>query len=460
MRVIVVGAGKVGYDIAKRLSEEGHDVTLVDKLDQNLREAAARLDIATLDGNGASPTVLEQAGVERADMLIAVTDIDEVNMIACFTAKQYGVGICCARVRDPDYSEAYTRHSNRILGIDRVINPDHLTALEIARLLEMPAATYIESFADGRVTLARVRAGEESPVVGIPLRQAEFGGNLVAAIEHEERLFIPYGESVIHKGDHVYLLGHTHNLSSISRVTGCQRPRAKNVVMVGGGNLGLRLAQMLTAKGQAPAGKGHPPYKVKLIESDAERCEELADLLPNVLVIHGDGERIDVLRDELVGDGDAFVAVTGKDHTNVLATMVAKELGVSQAITKISREDYSLLAEKAGADAVVVPRLISAGVILRMVRRSSNLLNLAVIEEGKGEVLEFDVGEEAEVVGRRLADLPRFEDALIGAIMRGDNVIVPTGESVIQEGDRVVVVALPHAVPTVMRRFGARSRRA
>ena len=197
---------------------------------------------------------------------------------------------------------------------------------------------------------------------------------------------------------------------------------------------------------------------MKVIEIDPRRCEELADLLPHALIICGDGEKIDVLRDELVGAGDAFVAVTGKDHSNVLATMVAKELGVSQAITKISREDYSLLAEKAGADAVVVPRLISAGTILQMVRRR-NLAGIALIEEGKGEVLEFDVGENAEVVGRRLADLPRLQDAIVGAITHGDRVVIPTGDSVIQPGDRVVVFALPSAVPAVMRRFGAPSRR-
>ncbi|MBO2521373.1 MAG: Trk system potassium transporter TrkA [Firmicutes bacterium] len=454
MRVIVVGAGKVGYDIARRLSEEGHDVVLVDKFDENLREAASRLDIMTLDGNGASPAVLEQAGVERADMLIAVTDIDEVNMIACFTAKQYGVGICCARVRDPDYTEAFARRSHRRLGIDRVINPDHLTAQEIVRLLEMPEATYVETFAEGRVTLARVRVGEKSPAAGRSLREADFSGTLVAAVESGERLYIPYGESVLHAGDYVYLLGQSGGMAAVGMVASRQRPPAKNVVIVGGGNLGLRLAKMLSAKARQG---GH---KVKLIEVDAERCSELAELLPNVLVIHGDGEQIDLLRDELVGEGDAFIAVTGHDHTNVLATMVAKELGVSQAITKISREDYALLAEKAGADAVVVPRLISAGTILQMVRRSSNLVKIAVIEDGKGEVLEFDVGEEAEVIGRRLADLPRLEGALIGAILREESVIIPSGESVIQQGDRVIVVALPEAVPAVMRRFGASSRRA
>lgn len=454
MRVIVVGAGKVGYDIAKRLSEEGHNITLVDKVDDNLQEAAARLDIMTLEGNGASPAVLEQAGVESADMLIAVTDIDEVNMIACFTAKQYGISICCARIRDPDYTETFTRISNRQLGIDRVINPDHLTALEITRLLRMPSATYVESFADGRVTMVGLRVGEDSQVAGLPLRKAPIGDCLVTLIEHDENPSIPNGESVLHPGDNVYLVGHTDNFTLIGPMVGSERPPAKNVVIVGGGKLGLRLAQMLTSK------KNKAIHHVKMIELDATRCEELAELLPHALVIHGDGEQIDVLRDELVGIGDAFVAVTGKDHTNVLATMVAKELGVSQAITKISREDYALLAEKAGADAVVVPRLISAGTILRMVRRNANLLNVAVIEEGKAEVLEFDVGEGAEVVGQPLRNLRRLDNAIIGAIIREDNVIIPSGTSVIQEGDRVIVIALPESVPTIMRRFGASSHRA
>lgn len=442
----------MGYDIAKRLSEENHDVTLVDKLDENLREAAAHLDIATLDGNGATPPVLEAAGVEEADILIAVTDMDEVNMIACFTAKQYGVEICCARVRDPEYSAAFTRDSNPLLGIDRVINPDHLAATDIVRLLKMPAATYVESFAEGKITLVRAKVEPCSRVVGLPLREADLGGSLVAAIERDERLSIPNGDTVIEAEDRLFLVGHTHNFSSIGHITGREVAPAKNVVIVGGGKLGLRLAQLLTDKRH----KGL--NTVKVIEIDPKRCEELAEALPHALVICGDGERIDVLRDELVGPGDAFVAVTGKDHSNVLATMVAKELGVSQAITMISREDYTLLAEKAGADAVIVPRLISAGTILQMVRRH-NLAAIALIEEGKGEVLEFEVGEEADVVGRRLAELPRLDDAIVGAIMRGHQVTIPTGASVIHPGDRVVVFALPSAVPAVMRRFGAPSRR-
>lgn len=452
MRVIVVGAGKTGYDIAKRLSEEGHDVTLVDKLDENLQEAAAHLDIATLEGNGASPRVLEEAGVEGTDVLIAVTEIDEVNMIACFMAKQYGVGICCARVRDPEYSAAFSRQSNRLLGIDRVINPDHLAAVDIVRLLKMPTATYIESFAEGKVTLVRAKVEETSRVAGLTLREADLGGRLVAAIERDEVLSIPNGDTVIEPGDKLFLVGHTDNFASIGYITGREVTPCKNVVIVGGGKLGLRLAQLLTEKGH----KGL--HTVKVIEIDPKRCDELADALPHALIICGDGEKIDVLRDELVGPGDAFVAVTGKDHTNVLATMVAKELGVSQAVAKISREDYSLLAERAGADAVVVPRLITAGTILQMVRRH-NLAGIALIEEGKGEILEFEVGEEAGVVGRPLADLPRLNDAIVGAIMRDERVEIPTGASVIEPGDRVVVFALPSAVPAVMRRFGAPRRR-
>lgn len=449
--MIVVGAGKVGFDIAKRLSEEGHDVTLVDRSEENLREAVHHLDIMTLAGNGATPPVLKAAGVEKADILIAVTDIDEVNMIACFTAKQYGVRICCARVRDPEYSAAFTRDAHPGLGIDRVINPDQLAAAEIVRLLQTPAATYVESFADGKITLVQARVGPESRLAGLPLKEAELKNCLVVAIEREEDLFIPDGESVIQPGDKVFLVSHTHDLAAVDQVVGKGSPPAKNVVIVGGGSLGLRLAQILSAKRDGL-------QTLKVVEINPDRCRELAEILPHAMVICGDGETIDVLRDELVGAGDAFVAVTGKDHTNVLATMVAKELGVTRAITKISREDYALLAEKAGADAVVVPRMILAGTILQMVRRS-NLARVALLEDGKGEVLEFEVGPEAEVVGRPLSELPREKDAIVGAILRNGKAFIARGVSVIQPGDRVVVFALPAAVPAVMRRFGAESRR-
>ncbi len=449
--MIVVGAGKVGFDISKWLSDEGHDVTLVDKANENLSEATNHLDVMTLDGNGASPPVLEQAGVDEADILIAVTDIDEVNMIACFTAKQYGVSMCCARVRDPEYSEAFGQESNRRLGIDRVINPDQLSALEIARLLKMPSATSIETFAEGNVTMVRVRVADDSSLVDQPLREIDLKGCLVAAIVRDGNLSIPNGDSVLKPSDRIYLLGHTHNFASLGQIVGYDSPPAKNVVIAGGGKLGVRLAQMLAPKGR----RSH--QSIKIIEIDSERCESLADLLPHAIIINGDCEKIDVLRDELVGQGDAFVAVTGKDHTNVLATMVAKELGVAQAITKISREDYHPLAERAGADAVIVPRLIAAGVILQLVRRS-NLINVALIEDGDGEVLEFDVGEDAQTVNKRLIELPRMENAIIGSIMRNDRVMIPSGDSTILPGDRVIVFALPSAVPTVMRQFGGPGR--
>src|SRR5690606_6805656 len=200
-----VGAGKVGFDIAKRLSEEGHDVTLVDRSEENLREAVHHLDIMTLAGNEATPPVLKAAGVEKADILIAVTDIDEVNMIACFTAKQYGVRICCARVRDPEYSAAFTRDAHPGLGIDRVINPDQLAAAEIVRLLQTPAATYVEVFADGKLTQVKPGVGPETQFAGLRVNEAELQPCLVVVVEREVDHRIPYGERGVGLPDKVFV---------------------------------------------------------------------------------------------------------------------------------------------------------------------------------------------------------------------------------------------------------------
>src|SRR5690606_1298634 len=284
-------------------------------------EAVHHLDIMTLAGNGATPPVLKAAGVEKADILIAVTDIDEVNMIACFTAKQYGVRICCARVRDPEYSAAFTRDAHPGLGIDRVISPDQLAAAEIVRLLQTPAATYVESFADGKITLVQARVGPESRLAGLPLKEAELKNCLVVAIEREEDLFMPDGESVIQPGDKVFLVSHTHDLAAVDQVVGKGSPPAKNVVIVGGGSLGLRLAQILSAKRNGL-------QTLKVVEINPDRCRELAEILPHARVICGDGETIDVLRDGLACAGGAFGAGTGKGHTKGLATMGDKVRGL------------------------------------------------------------------------------------------------------------------------------------
>ena len=471
MHIIIIGAGKLGFEVAKRLTEEGHDVAVIDRDPTRLREVEGRLDVLTVQGNGASPAILEKAGVERADVVLAVTQSDEVNMIACMTAKQMAAlarpgawaartptdsdsptraggpsrPLCAGRIRNPEYTGTlpYTR-SLRQLGVDVVINPDRLAALEIARLVRAPWATDVDFFVGGRVVLAAARLCEQAPLTQAPLRYLSIPC-LVAAYVRDGQVFLPDGNTQLRPGDRAYLVGRAGQLAEFRALAGSPGRVVREVTIIGGGNVGFPLAQMLL-----PATKRG--LHLKLIDRDPQRCGELAGQLPGALVICGDGEQIDVLRDEGVGQSDVVVAVTSHDHTNLLGAMIAKELGVPEVIVTVSREDYVPLAERAGADAVVVPRLIAAATALQLVH-PRHVLALSILEEGKAEVLELVVGEGATAARRPLKEVASPPDAVVGAVARNGEILIPTGDTVLLPGDRLIVFTLPQSVPRVEALF-------
>lgn len=475
MHVIVIGAGKLGFEVAKRLTEQGVDVVVIDRDEARLQEVVERLDVLTVHGNGASPTVLQKAGVEKADLVLAVTEVDEVNIIACVTAKHMAASrsqpkgggvaassqssaalerlpsrpLCAARLRNPEYTGSfpYTR-SLRQLGVDVVINPDRLAALEIARLIRVPLASHIDFFADGRVSLVGLKVSEDAPLARGTLQEVN-PPCLVAAIVREGHVFIPDGSSRVQPGDRVYLVGKAGSLPELRTLVGLPGRPVKEVTIIGGGKVGLPLAQLLL-----PAVKRG--LHVKLIDRDPGRCNELAEALPGVLVICGDGERIDVLSDEMVGNSDVLVAVTSEDHTNLLAVMIAKQLGVDEGIVSVSREDYVPLAERAGADAVVVPRLLAAATALQLLK-FRHVLSLSILEEGKAQVLELVVGHGAPAAGVPLRELSELRDAVVGAVVRDGEVLIPTGDTVMLPDDHLIVFALPEAVPRVEALFEGRA---
>ena len=470
MHAIIIGLGKLGFEVARRLVDEGHDVVVVDRDPDRLAQAEGRLDVLTVQGNGASPAVLERAGVERADVVLAVTDSDELNMIACMTAKQMAAlargaasasaelpgpprpeglqrprPLCAGRIRNPDYTGTlpYTR-SLRQLGVDVVINPDRLAALEMARLVRAPWTSYVDFFAGGRVVLAATRLAEGAPLARAPLREQGLPCLVVAAVR-EGRVFLPDGSTRLEPGDRVYLVGRAPQLAEFRALAGAPERTVREVTVIGGGKVGLPLAQLLlpaTRRGMY----------LKLIERDPQRCAWLAEQLPGVLVICGDGERMDVLKEEGVDGSDVVAAVTSQDHTNLLAAMIAKELGVSEVLVTISREDYVPLAERAGADAVVVPRLIAAATALQLVH-PRHVLALSILEEGKAEVLELVLGEGAAAARRPLREVASPPDAVVGAVARDGEVLIPTGDTVLQPGDRLIVFTLPQSVARVEALF-------
>lgn len=452
MQVLVVGAGKVGFEIADRLAAEGHDIVVIDKNPLQLQEVAAHLDVMTIVGNGANPAVLEQANVQDCDLMIAVTEIDEVNMIACMAAKQYGVDTCVARIRNPEYTADHRRSLPLSrLGVDLAIDPERLAAEEITRLIRIPLTTEVESFAGGRISIIGLKVDPDAPIIGKPLSETRLPHLLIAALIRDDDVIIPKGSDSIQAADQIFVIGRTESFHAARPLLFGPSLRIRRVAILGAGRIGVSLAQSLSAKGKHR-------LDVIVIERDAEQASQAAQSLPHALVIHGDGTKIDVLREEGIDEVDAFVAVSGEDHTNLLSTMLAKQLGVKEVITEISRADYVPLAQKAGADAVVVPRLLAASAILRFVR-PSQVLSMMMLEEGRVEALVMEPTPDAPVVDRPLREI-RFPDgAIVGAILHsaGHAAAEPEiarGDTIIRAGDQVVVFSLPEVVGKVNRFFG------
>lgn len=446
MRAIVVGAGKLGFEIARLLAAEGHDIVVIDNEEEALTEVTNKLDVLAIHGNGASPKVLERAGVDKTDLLMAVAGPDEVNIIACLAAKRRKVPVCAARVRNEDYlSGEDPSFTQRQLGIDVVVNPERTAALEIARLLKTPTATQIDYFAGGRVSLVRLKVEPDAPITRGALREVRPQRCVVAAVVRDEEILIPDGDTVIRPGDKIYIAGRTGSFPEIRSLVGSPARPLREITIVGGGRVGFPLAQILT-RGQRRG------VEIKLIEKDPDRCSQLAAALPGVLIICGDGAKPEVLREEMVDRSDAFVAASGDDATNLLATIAAKQLGVREAIAVLSREDYVPLAERAGADAAVVPRLITASTLLKLARRDE-VVQLSLMEEGRAAAVELVVEAGSRADGERLEDLPRVKGAIVGAIVRGDEVIIPKGATQIRAQDHLVLFGTVEALDRVQDLF-------
>lgn len=445
MRAIIIGAGKVGYSIAQMLSSEGHDVVVIEKDEERQAVVADTLDVQTIIGNGASTNVLEEAGVEQANLLIAVTEADELNMVACLLAKKYGVKRTVARVRNPEYAENSHKGKEKMsLGIDLIINPERVTAKVIAKLLAVPEATNVEYYADGQVQLLELKLNEECPVLGKSLIEINFSRSaLIVAILRKGNLIIPRGADRLEPGDVVFVVARIEDMFEVEKTLGKKRTKIDSVMILGGGRIGYYLARFLEAK----------KIKVKIIEKDRQKCRELAKNLVHTLVLNGDGTDIDLLKTEGTGEVDAFVAVTGDDKLNLLVSLLAKHLGVKNAITQIRRSDYIPLVEQVGIDIVVSPRALTASAILKFIR-PSEVVSVSFLEGAKAETLELIVPDQKKFNHKKIKDIDFPKNAILGAILRGKEVFVPTGDDILSPGDRVMIFALTESVNKVENFFG------
>jgi trk system potassium uptake protein TrkA len=446
MNVIIVGAGEVGLHIAERLSKEGHEVTVIEKSREKEQHLRARLNALVVHGSGANAEVLERAGIADADLFIAVTDQDEVNLIACLLAHECGTRKIVARIKSLEYTTAEWARNARGLGIDLLINPQNVVAEELYRIVSYTDASEAAEFADGRVVFLGYAIGRSSPLAGVTLKElAGVRGiyrMVVTAIARKHETLIPRGEDVIQEGDIVYFVCQTRDLPAVNYLFEFEKRPSKRVFVLGGGHVGQALARKLVALG----------LKVKLIEADPELCQQLAEELDEVTVLNTDATDVGTLRHEGIEDCDAYVAVTPNEETNILGSLLAKSYGAKRAIALVDRHEFIALAPSLGVDACVSARLCTASAVLKYVR-PSGVASLATVEHSDAEVLEFVVPAASPIVGKTLKEIDVPIGAIIGVIVRGEQVVIPGGEDHLAPGDHVIVFALPEAIAPVERFF-------
>lgn len=436
MKIIIIGAGKVGATLIECLASEGHDVVVIDRDEKRVTEIVNKYPAKGIWGVGLSRGVMKDAGVATADFLISCTSQDEVNILCCVLAKKLGAKRTIARVREPLY---YSDLENlrEELGLDLIFNPDRRAAADIAEVLNFPSARSVESFADGKAAMAEFVIDKGNPVDGRSLKQisSDYGFNvLFGMIRRGEEVFIPRGDFVIKAGDAAYVIAPEAQIAAFCKKMKIFKPRAKTVMIIGGGKIGFYLARILTERGAS----------VKIIENDKARCEFLSENLPSVTVIAGDGTDLSVLSEEDLRGADAVVTLTGMDEENVIISLYAKRENVGKVVTKVNRVSVSEMVKTLGLDTVVSPRRSIANHILRFVRANlsdSEGINKLYKLYGKAEASEFTVTESFPYNGKPLLSYKIRKDVLIGGIVRDGEFIVPKGDTALVTGDRVIVVS-------------------
>lgn len=451
MKVIICGAGQVGTGIAERLSAEGNDVAIVDTNGALVQRVNDVLELRAIQGNAAHPDVLERAGANEADMLIAVTLHDEVNMVACEVAHaifDIPTKICRIRAQtylEPRWTKLLARES---MAIDYVISPEIEVAHAVLRRLEQPGAFETVSFADDRIVVLGIACGPECPIIDTPLTQlSDLFPDLPAvtvALVRNGRLFIPHGKDQILLGDDAYVITPREQVARTLQIFGHEETQGRRVVIAGGGNIGLFVARKIE--------ETQPNVRVKVIELSRARAVEIAEKLEHTIVLHGSALSEDVLREAEVGLADTLVAVTNDEQANLLTSALAKQLGCRSSLCLINSPNYAGMIRSLGIDAQINPRTITTSRVLQHVRRG-RIRAVHSILNGAGEVLEAEVLETAHVLGQPLKELTRTEGLRFGAILRGGKVLMPTGAMELEVKDRVVLFARADAVREVEQLF-------
>lgn len=437
MNIIIAGCGKVGFTLAATLNDEGHDITMIDLNEEILEDTCNSLDVMGVVGNAASHTILMEAGIEEADLLIAVTNYDELNLLSCVMAKKSSHCNTIARVRNPIYSME-SEFIKEAMGISLIINPELSTAGEITRLLRFPSATKIDTFAKGRVEIVQYEIEKGScldQLSLIDLKKNFSCDYLICAIERDEEVIIPSGQTKLQIGDTISILASPKHIGTLFKKIGAETEHVRDTMIIGGSTIGFYLSKNLVKMG----------IDVKIIERDRAKCEELSLALPKAVIIHGDATNQDLLLEEGIEHTESFVSLTNLDEENIMLALYAKSVSKAKLVTKVKRSIFDSVVDELDIGSVISPRTIMANHIIQYVRAlqntvGSNVETLYKIIDNKVEALEFQVKKESDLTNVKLIELDLRDNLLIGCINRNGQVIIPSGDDHIEVGDTVIVV--------------------
>lgn len=450
MKIVIVGAGDVGFNIASHLALEDKDVVVIDIDPDAIRRVSDNLDVRVINGSGSSPVILEEAGIKGAEILLAVTDSDETNLVACLVASIISpVTKKLARIRDADYDEFHDTFREHAPNIDTIINPEIEVVKTIDKLMTIPGAVDVGEFADGRVKFVGIRLDPSTRLDGVRLSDisATIGQQapLIAAIVRNEKLIIPGGNDKLRAGDLVYFISEADKLLKALSVFDKHAEPIRRVLIVGGGRIGFRLASLLEERS----------VYTKIVEKDANCCTELAEKLNKAVVLHGDGSDLELLRQENIQDMDVVITLTNDEETNIISSLLAKRMGVRKTITRISKLSYFPLMSMIGLEQVVSPRHSAINTILQHIRRGK-VLSAMSIKDQQAEVMEAVAMETSDIVGKPLKRVSLPPGVLVACIIHKDEIIIPTGESVIKPDDRIIIFASRKAIPKIEKILAVR----
>lgn len=447
MRILIVGAGVVGFQLSEELSKEGHDVSIIDSDPAKIKKITEKLDVLAFLGNACQPSILIKAGIETSEMVIAASNVDEINIMVCTIANKFNVKKKIARIRNLEYTGNSRILDLKELFVDTAINPDQVIIDFIGKIMETPGTMNVAEFAGGKILLRGFDVSEDAPIVGKKLSELtslySLDSFLITGISRNGEMLIPKGEDHVQAGDHIYILVARDLLPLVLPMLTRHVDAIRKVVIYGANTIGVHIAKILEDKFQS----------VILIEPSTEKAESAASELTKTTVLHGEATDQDLLKDANVSNADFFMALSDDDESNLLASLLSKKQGAKKVLIITDKPDYLPILDSIEMDIVINPRLLTVGAILQYIRRG-RIQSVVKLRENETEVIEMTPDPKSPVVGKKLAQIKFPKGSIVGAIIRNGDMIIPDGEAVIKTGERVIVFALPEAIPKIEQLFG------